>query len=105
MGPECGKKLVCALEVRREIKAFTQGFTGPWLINGDTWTVNPLTVIPRAIFDVVDMWMAMRLREKDGGHFLPSAGGMMDQPAALIEAFGILDAAMGPKAADIVDEG
>jgi hypothetical protein len=51
------------------------------------------------------MWLSMRMREKDGAHFLPAAGGMLDQPAALIEAFGILDAAMGPKVADIVDEG
>ena len=103
MGSECGKKLLIALEVRREAKSFDGSFQGPWVIDGcppaggkegDAWTVNPLTAIPRVFFELVDVWLDLRLRAAKGGHFLASSGGMMDQPAALMEAFGFLDRQM-----------
>jgi hypothetical protein len=54
-------------------------------------------VIPAAIFRVVDDWVRWRAVVQGGSHILPVSGGMLDQPAALIEAYEILDFAMSRK--------
>lgn len=81
-----------------------------WIIGTDIWEENPAIVIPRAIFGVVDLWIRLRNHARSGETILPSANGLMrlpssgipplpgpggfgDQPAALMDAFGILDRA------------
>jgi hypothetical protein len=40
---------------------------------------------------VVDLWLQCRMRGGPDTPLLPQAGGMLDQPAALIDAFDMLD--------------
>jgi hypothetical protein len=40
---------------------------------------------------VVDLWLDLKTRADKGGFFLPHAGGLLDQPAAMMDAFGMLD--------------
>jgi hypothetical protein len=49
-----------------------------------------MTLVPRQIFDVVDLWLRLKIYGEDGRYFLPSGGGLMDQPAALTEALDML---------------
>ena len=54
------------------------------------WAHNPRLLLPRAWSQVVALW-----RLSDGGMargWLPQSGGVNDQPAWLIEAFGLLAA-------------
>lgn len=50
-------------------------------------------MIPAWVFAVVDLWFACRRHMGMMGSFtaLPSAGGVGDQPAALMDAFMLLD--------------
>lgn len=75
------------------------------MIGGIHWPENPALTVPRWAFAVVDLWMRCRAAGNAmiGGAVLPGAGGMTDQPAALIDAFDMLDAAMKQEQADAGD--
>lgn len=56
------------------------------------WPLNPRHIVPRGYLHVVRLWN--RCRAGMGGlAVLPEAGGINQQPAWLIHAFGMLDAA------------
>lgn len=73
-----------------------------WQVGGIRWPENPRLTIPQRIFAVVDLWLACRRNMGMMGSFtaLPCAGGVGDQPAALMDAFGMLDAASNSKEAE-----
>ena len=66
------------------------------MIGRDHWSENPLFVLPRWSLDLVRLWLRCR-RYGGGGGLVPSvtlfpAGGAMgDQPAAMLDAFDILE--------------
>jgi hypothetical protein len=90
---------MAALHVARAPKAFAFGLRPPgggWLIMGEVqgravlWLRNPRHLLPQAWLRVVSLW-----RQSQGGMargWLPEAGGVNQQPAWLMEAFGILAA-------------
>lgn len=94
--PGRGKKLRAALAVRRDGREFQFGLRSGdgWVIGGDLWLENPAVAVPRWAFSVVDLWLRCRpLAGKLGGPSpLPCSGGVGDQPAALMDAFDMLDA-------------
>jgi hypothetical protein len=46
------------------------------------------------------MWTSLKIRADKGAHFLPAAGGMMDQPAAMMDAFAVLDRCLADNEAE-----
>ena len=63
---------------------------GQWRGQDVLWWRNPRHLLPAAWFRVVALW-----RQSQGGMgrgWLPQAGGINDQPAWLLDAFGILAA-------------
>lgn len=64
---------------------------GDWICAGTEWRRNPRIVIPPVYRHVVGLWA--RCRSEMGAGHLPEAGGVNDQPAWLMRAFGLLDAA------------
>lgn len=66
------------------------------MAGGRTWRINPKFSVPARIYHVVKLWH--RCQGGMGGLVqLPEAGGINDQPAWLMGAFGILDAAQAEK--------
>lgn len=64
---------------------------GAWQVGAHTWPLNPRHTTPRAYFHIIRLWS--RCRSGMGGMAaLPEPGGINQQPAWLIAAFGILDA-------------
>ncbi|UXQ89170.1 hypothetical protein [Synechococcus phage MinM1] len=64
--------------------------TGQWQGRDVLWWRNPRHLLPAAWLRVVALW-----RMSQGGMargWLPGAGGLNDQPAWLVDAFGILSA-------------
>ena len=47
--------------------------------------------MPRQIFEIVDLWFCCRRVGGVDGKALPASGGVGDQPAALMDAFMMLD--------------
>ncbi len=80
----------------RSPAAFAHGMRHPgggeWQVSDDVWPRNPRHLVPRAVFHVARLWS--RCRSGMGGFAaLPEAGGINDQPAWLMAAFGVLDGA------------
>ena len=60
---------------------------------GELWRC-PLAVIPENIYQVLDLYRNCRRRGEYGmeaNGILPNPGGLLDQPAVLIDAFNVLD--------------
>jgi len=65
---------------------------GAWLAGGRSWARNPRHTVPAAYFHVVRLWS--RCRGGMGGlAALPEPGGINQQPAWLVAAFGVLEGA------------
>lgn len=65
---------------------------GIWTAGGAGFRINPRYSIPPAIFHVVELWF--RCQGGMGGlSCLPEPGGINAQPAWLLGAFAVLDAA------------
>ena len=63
---------------------------GYWEAAGYLWKPNPRLYVPRAYFHAVGLWF--RCQSGMGGLAqLPAAGGVGDQAAWIMRAFGILD--------------
>lgn len=66
---------------------------GGWIIDGTTWAENPRLTLPLWLFGVVDLWfLAMGQRSMMTPRALPCPGSVGEQPAALMDAFALLDA-------------
>jgi hypothetical protein len=70
---------------------------GGWEIDGRRWPENPLIVLPAWVWPVVDLWLLCRRHAGIGGAPLPCPGSVGEQPAALMDAFRLLDRAMQGK--------
>jgi hypothetical protein len=82
--------------VSRDPEAFAHGLWHPgggeWDVGGAVWRHNPRHLVPKRIFHVVKLWN--RCRSGMGGFAaLPDAGGINQQPAWLMNAFSVLEAA------------
>lgn len=63
---------------------------GAWLVGDDEeWAENPRRVIREDFFEVVTLWRLSR-SGLGGIGALPEAGGLLDQPAWLLDAFDVL---------------
>jgi len=84
--------------VLRDPKGFAHGLRHPgggdWDVGGRIWKRNPRHLVPRAIMRVVMLWDLCRAG-MGGFAMLPEAGGINDQPAWLMAAFGVLNAENG----------
>jgi hypothetical protein len=81
--------------VARSPKAFTGGLRhvsgGDWIVGATERRRNPRLAIPQVYHHVVRLWS--RCRGGMGAGILPEPGGLNQQPAWLVRAFGILDGA------------
>ncbi len=66
-----------------------------WELFGAGYRVNPIYLVTDDALEMVSLW---RLFQQ--GH-LPDKGGVMDQAAAMIDAFGIMSSAEGELARDL----
>ncbi|MDP6622799.1 MAG: hypothetical protein QF754_11095 [Alphaproteobacteria bacterium] len=66
-----------------------------WELFGEGYRVNPRHLVTDDAFEMVSLW---RLFQQ--GH-LPDEGGVMDQAAAMIDAFGIMTGAEGELTKDL----
>lgn len=65
---------------------------GDFLVGEEQWPRNPRHVVPKPFLHVVRLWN--RCRSGMGGFAaLPEPGGINQQPAWLMAAFGVLDSA------------
>ncbi len=65
---------------------------GLFIVGAERWESNPRHVVPRAFLHVARLWF--RTRAGMGGFAaLPEPGGVNQQPAWLMTAFGVLEAA------------
>ena len=64
----------------------------PWILDGETWVEPPAWHVPRWCWDVLRLY---RLWAGGGMAMgpLPCAGGTVDQPTALLQAFQVLSQA------------
>ena len=70
---------------------------GGWELNGRRWAENPRVALPAWVWPVVDLWLTCRqFRSPFGGQVLPCRGSPGEQPAALLDAFAIMDAVEVP---------
>jgi hypothetical protein len=65
----------------------------PFLFEDEELDTNPRLLIPPALWDVWDAWRDARDGLGGSGH-LPDPGGVLQQPAAMLEAFRTIDAAV-----------
>lgn len=63
---------------------------GWWLCGEVRWWRNPRHLLPAAWLHAARLWH--QSRGGMGRGWLPEAGGVNDQPAWLVEAFGVLNA-------------
>lgn len=57
------------------------------------WAENPRLILPAWIWPVVDLWFqTLRFASPFGGRPMPCPGAPGEQPAALMDAFTIMDA-------------
>ncbi len=96
MGDGLGGKLRAALAVRQEPAAFQGHAEKGWIIGEAHWSENPLIAAPPWAFTVVDLWLdCKRLSGASifgrGAAPLPCPGSVGEQPAALMDAFALLD--------------
>ena len=88
-----GKKLRGALALAREPDAYAGGLTpedgGAWLVGEEAWPENPAWVVPQEVRNVVRLWSACRGGMGGYAHW-PDAGGVVDQAAWVVDAFGAL---------------
>ena len=66
-----------------------------WELFGEGYRVNPCHLVTDDALEMISLW---RLFQQ--GH-LPDQGGVMDQAAAMIDAFGIMSSAEGELAKDL----
>jgi hypothetical protein len=55
-----------------------------WEIDGHRYYTNPRATVPHEYFDLIDAWQLSR------ANCWPEDGGSMDQPAWVVDAFGII---------------
>jgi len=64
---------------------------GDFLVGDERWPRNPRFVVPRVFQHIVRMWS--RCRGGMGAPTWPEPGGLNQQPAWIVAAFGVLDGA------------
>ena len=69
---------------------------GAWLVGEEAWSENPAWVVPQEVRHVVRLWSACRAGMGGYAHW-PDAGGVVDQAAWVVDAFGVLTSMAAPR--------